>query len=110
MQTISKDHVVRTFDPTHPPVAKVAQGEVFVIETNDRFVGWESGEKFPMEQLSVMTGPVQIDGAQPGDTLAVEVLDIQASQGFGYVLAIPGFGLLKDQVEFRKKRRNRIWQ
>ena len=103
MQTISKDHIVRTFDATHPPAARVQAGEVFVMETNDRFKDWNAGGEWPMEQLTVMTGPVYVEGVQPGQVLAVEVLDIKASQGFGYVLAIPGFGLLKDGVEFRKK-------
>ncbi len=103
MQTISKDHIVRTFDATHPPAARVQAGEVFVMETNDRFKDWNAGGEWPTEQLTVMTGPVYVEGVQPGQVLAVEVLDIKASQGFGYVLAIPGFGLLKDEVEFRKK-------
>ena len=103
MQIISKDHVVRTFDATHPPAARVQPGEVFVMETNDRFKDWNDGGKWPMEQLSVMTGPVCIEGAKPGHTLAVEVLDIRPTQGFGYVVAIPGYGLLKDQIEFCKK-------
>jgi amidase len=103
MQTISKEHIVRTFDATHPPAARVQPGEVFVMETNDRFRDWNDGSQWPMEQLSVMTGPVCIEGAQPGHTLAVEILDIRPTQGFGYVVAIPGYGLLKDQVEFCKK-------
>ncbi len=103
MQTISRDHVVRTFDATHAPAARVQPGEVFVMETNDRFRDWNEGGEWPTEQLSVMTGPAYIEGAKPGQVLAVEVLDIKPSQGFGYVLTIPGFGLLKDRVEFRKK-------
>lgn len=103
MQTVTKDHVVRTFDATHAPAARVQPGEVFVMETNDRFRDWNAGGEWPTEQLAVMTGPVYIEGALPGQTLAIEVLDIKASQGFGYVLAIPGYGLLKDKIEFRKK-------
>ena len=103
MQTIGKEHIVRTFDADHPAAARVKPGEVFVMETNDRFRDWNEGGKWPMEQLTVMTGPVHIEGVQPGQVLAVEVLDIKAAQGFGYVVAIPGFGLLKDEVEFRKK-------
>jgi amidase len=56
-----------------------------------------------MEQLTVMTGPVFIEGAQPGQVLSVEVLDIRPTQGFGYVVTIPGYGVFKDQIEFRKK-------
>jgi amidase len=103
MQKISKDHVVRTFDATHPPVARVQPGEVFVMETNDRFRDWNDGKKWPMEQLTVMTGPVFVEGAQPGQVLSVDILDIRPTQGFGYVITIPGYGAFKDRVEFRKK-------
>lgn len=103
MQTIGNDQVVRTFDATHPPAARVAPGEVFVMETNDRFRDWKEDGEWPLDQLALMTGPVYIEGATPGQTLAVEVLDIQSLLGFGYVLAIPGFGLLEDRVEFRKR-------
>jgi amidase len=103
MQRISKNHVVRTFDADHAPAARVQSGEVFVMETNDRFRDWNDGKSWPMEQLTVMTGPVFIEGARPGQVLAVDILDIRPSQGFGYVIAIPGFGAFKDQVEFRKK-------
>ncbi len=103
MRKISKDQVVRTFAATHPPAARVQPGEVFVMETNDRFRSWNDGTRWPMADLAVMTGPVYIEGAVPGHSLAVEILDIRPTQGFGYVIAIPGYGLCKDQVEFRKK-------
>ena len=103
MQIVTRDLTVQSFDATHPPAAHVAVGEVFVMETNDRFTEWNGPGEWPTEQLSLMTGPVFVDSAQPGDTLAVDVLDIQAAQGYGTVLAIPGHGLLKDDVEFRKR-------
>jgi amidase len=103
MQKISKDHVVRTFDALHPPVTHVRPGEVFVMETNDRFRDWNDGKSWPMEQLTVMTGPVYIEGAEAGQVLAVDILDVHPTQGFGYVVAIPGYGMFKDKVEFRKK-------
>jgi amidase len=103
MQKISKDHVVRTFDSAHVPALRVWPGEVFVMETNDRFRDWNDGKSWPMEQLTVMTGPVYIEGAAPGQVLAVDILDIRPTQGFGYVITIPGYGAFKDQIEFRKK-------
>lgn len=103
MQRVSHTHVVRTFDAAHAPAARVQPGEVFVMETNDRFRDWNDGKNWPKEQLSVMTGPVFIEGAKPGHVLAVDVLDIRPTQGFGYVITIPGFGVFKDQVEFRKR-------
>jgi amidase len=103
MQKVTKEHVVRTFDAAHVPAVRVRPEEVFVMETNDRFRDWNDGNAWPMEQLTVMTGPVFIEGVQPGQVLAVDILDIRPTQGFGYVIAIPGYGAFKDQVEFRKK-------
>src|SRR5262245_14793533 len=103
MQKITKEHVVRTFDANHPPAARVHPGEVFVMETNDRFREWHDAKAWPTEQLTVMTGPVFVEGVQPGQVLTVDILDVRPTQGFGYVIVIPGFGLFKDKVEFRKK-------
>jgi acetamidase/formamidase len=103
MQKVSHTQVVRTFDAAHAPAARVQPGEVFVMETNDRFRDWNDGSSWPKEQLAVMTGPVFVEGAKRGCVLAIDILDIRPTQGFGYVIAIPGFGVFKDQVEFRKR-------
>ena len=42
-----------------------------------------------------LTGPIAISGAEPGDTLKVEILDVH-TQGWGWTGVIPGFGLLPD--------------
>ncbi len=57
-----------------------------MMETNDRFRDWNDGKKWPMEQLTVMTGPVFVEGAQPGQVLTVDILDVRPTQGFGYVI------------------------
>ena len=100
MQRIDKDCVTRSFDAKHPPAARVRLGEAFVMETNDRLGGWETLDARPTEQLSVMTGPVFIEGARPGAVLAVEILEIRPTQPFGCVLTLPGFGVFKDRVGF----------
>ena len=104
MQKVTKEHVVRTYSAAHAPAAKVQSGEVFVMETNDRFRDWNDGATWPMDQLTVMTGPVFVEGAKPGQALKIDILDIRPTQGFGYVIAIPKYGVLKDGLtEFRKK-------
>ena len=42
-----------------------------------------------------LCGPIAIHGAQPGDALAIEVLDIH-TQGWGWTAVLPGLGLLPD--------------
>lgn len=41
-----------------------------------------------------IVGPVHVEGARPGDTLVVDILDIQLLQGYGHTVIIPGAGLL----------------
>jgi acetamidase/formamidase len=42
-----------------------------------------------------LNGPIGIHGAEPGDTLAIEVLDIH-TQGWGWTAVLPGLGLLPE--------------
>src|SRR5581483_972648 len=47
------------------------------------------------ERVYPLAGPIRVDDAEPGDTLAVEILDLH-TLGWGYSLIIPGLGLLPD--------------
>ena len=47
------------------------------------------------DRVYPLSGPVRVDGAEPGDTLAIEVVAME-TRGWGYALVIPGFGLLPD--------------
>jgi acetamidase/formamidase len=48
------------------------------------------------DEINPVTGPVYVDGAEPGDALKVAIRDF-APSGFGWTAIIPGFGLLADQ-------------
>jgi acetamidase/formamidase len=43
-----------------------------------------------------VNGPIYVEGAEPGDTLQIELLDLQPA-GWGWTAIIPGFGLLADE-------------
>ena len=47
-------------------------------------------------KVNPVTGPVFVDGAEPGDALKVTIHEFKPS-GFGWTANIPGFGLLADQ-------------
>ncbi|MBB4285193.1 acetamidase/formamidase family protein [Roseospira goensis] len=49
-------------------------------------------------RINPVTGPVYVDGAEPGDALKVTIESFRPS-GFGWTANIPGFGLLADQFE-----------
>ena len=47
-------------------------------------------------KVNPVTGPIYVDGAEPGDALKVTIETFKPS-GFGWTANIPGFGLLADQ-------------
>ncbi len=51
--------------------------------------------RLDFSKVNPVTGPVYVDGAQPGDALVVEILDFDES-GWGWTGIIPGFGLLAE--------------
>src|SRR6204780_1973920 len=80
-----------------PPVARLAPGDVLETNTLDAF--GDAIEK-PGDTLALvkgdnpLTGPFYIEGAEPGDTIAIDfvTLEVNSTQGVGAFA--PGFGAL----------------
>ncbi|QDU59360.1 Acetamidase/Formamidase family protein [Planctomycetes bacterium Pan216] len=101
MRTIKQpnDAYVYTLGPSHPPIAKVAPGETVQIETIDAFEGRLRtdddlySQKCPgPPRANPQTGPIYIEGAVPGDSLLVSILDIEPAEPFAVTALIPEFG------------------
>ena len=43
-----------------------------------------------------ITGPVAVEGAEPGDAIAIDILQLELPNAFGHTLFAPGVGLLPD--------------
>src|SRR5207244_1259034 len=89
------------------PGPRVQLGEPFVMETNDGCGTYEGPTPSPraVEILKTMAGPVYIEGAKPGDTLKIEVLDVALPLDYGWIGATPGRGPLGARIPaFRKAR------
>lgn len=100
------DRCHNRWHPDIPAVLTVAPGDEVVIHTRDavdgQFTMDSSHEDVLQCDRSVvhpLTGPIRLEGAEPGDVLSVEVLEI-TPPSFGYTAEIPGFGFLAD--EFRE--------
>lgn len=79
------------------PIAKVKPGEAVVIHTKDAFENRiTSDSDVPSEllgdYLNPQTGPIWVEGAEPGDTLAVHILDIEPARDWAVSVHKPGFG------------------
>ena len=96
------DQVHFTWDTGHAPVISVADGDTVVFETrdvSDNQIGPDSDASviagLDWDRVYPLAGPVHVEGAQPGDTLAVDILDIH-TKGWGWTAILPGLGLLAD--------------
>jgi acetamidase/formamidase len=49
-------------------------------------------------KIHALTGPIAVHGAEPGDTLAIEVLEV-AHKGWGWSSTISGLGFLKERFQ-----------
>jgi amidase len=75
MQRLSREKYTTVLDPSLPPAITVASGEELVVETWDAYMGVWGAQEQPTV-LGPATGPIAVMGADAGDALKVEILDI----------------------------------
>src|ERR671939_1587508 len=106
MQT-NGDHVVEViprdysyvFNPYREPIATVKPGERVTIHTDDAFESRiTKKEDLPSRALATakflnpQTGPIYVEGAEPGDTLAVQMENIEPNRDYAVSCYVPYFG------------------
>ena len=86
---------VYTISASHPPKLRVRPGERFQIETELNTGDWlhslddsPIGQASPYPYVNSATGPVYVEGARPGDVLAVHIEDIAVDE-LGYTWIVP---------------------
>ncbi len=108
--SIPEPDLVLTDDQTHnrwsatiPPVATVNSGAVVEVMTKEASDGQfdvnsdaSAVASLDFDPIHPLTGPVAVSGAQPGDVLAVTLLDIEVAD-WGWAAIAPGFGFLADR-------------
>jgi acetamidase/formamidase len=87
------------FSPYRKPIARVSQGQRVVIHCEDAFESRiKSEQDLPSRALAgakflnPQTGPIYVEGAEPGDVLAVDIEDISPTRDFAVSCLIPYFG------------------
>lgn len=85
-----------------PPIVKIAPGDQVVLETRDALDGQITPDstaadvgRVDLGPAHALTGPVHVEGAEPGDLLEVKIQAIQPER-FGFTMQAPGFGFLRD--------------
>ena len=88
--------------PDIPPAVEAEPGEEVVLQTRHALDGEvtpssrnEDIGKVNLNLVHPLTGPVYVQGAEPGDLLEVNILHIDPAN-WGFTTIIPGFGFLRD--------------
>src|SRR3954451_23057178 len=96
------DRVHFTWDTGSEPVLTVADGDTVVINTrdvSDNQITPESDtsviDGLDWDRVYPLAGPVRGQGAAPGDTAGVQLLEFE-TRGWGWTAILPGLGLLAD--------------
>lgn len=101
------------WDNSIEPVLSVTPGQSVQIETIDSSGGQLSAgstitdlDALDFGKVNPVTGPIYIEGAEPGDAVAIRFMHFDPS-GWGWTANIPGFGLLAEQFT---ESRLHVWQ
>ena len=88
--------------PDLEPIAAIAPGEEIRLETEEGLAAQLTREsthadagKLNLGLGHPLSGPVYVEGAEPGQTLEVEFVSYESAE-FGVTAVIPGFGFLAD--------------
>ena len=73
------------FSPEHTPVLDIEPGDTVVVRSLDALgylarqtaPGQEQPKMFPAGRGHCLTGPIRVRGAEPGDTLALRLIDLR---------------------------------
>jgi formamidase len=88
--------------PDIKPALRIPPGTQVELQTRDAMDGQVRPELKPTELLTTnprlvhpLTGPVFVEGAEPGDLLAIKIDEIVTADR-GFTVILPGFGYLRD--------------
>ena len=107
--TIGRSHTIHArhshfgWNRTNPPVLTIAPGDTVELDVVDS-AGGEITPATKVDDLAKLdrgifaplTGPVAVDGAEPGDALKITILGL-TTRGWGWSAVTPRYGILPDQ-------------
>jgi acetamidase/formamidase len=97
------DAFAYAWDNALEPALEIEPGETILLhvrDASDEQIGPSSTAAdvaaLDFSKVNPVSGPVFVEGAEPGDTLAVELLELRPPR-WGWTAIIPGFGLLTEE-------------
>ena len=104
MKRLTRNYLVFAMDKQNEPVMHVDSGERFIVETEDCFSHQIAGaddvlnDNFNYSRVNPATGPIFVNGCQPGNVLKVKIEKIRVDSQ-GVVEVYPGWGPLGNRVK-----------
>ena len=100
---IGDENVIYAFTQGTPPVKTVPAGSRLVIKTKDCFANQlqtpeDTIEGVDWNQVNPASGPIYIEGAEPGDVLEIKIEKIEVGPQ-GVMMVDKTFGVLKDRFD-----------
>ncbi len=100
--TIHGNQCHLSWDNSRTPAITIAPGDTVTFEDIDATSGQLTADStvddirtLDFSLINPISGPVYVDGAEPGDALKVTLLDF-APSGWAWTAIVPNFGLLAD--------------
>jgi len=103
MKRLQSNNSIYAFAPSMDPVLNVSPPEMVIFETIDAFGGQirtseDRLENLDFSRVNPATGPLSIEGAMPGDTLAIRIEKIELPEQ-GAIVTGEGMGVLGDEMK-----------
>ena len=103
MHVITADHVIYHFTPDMEPKWRVpadAEVEIHCVDGLGGTIQTEDDKYVAVDydHVNDATGPIFVEGAEPGDILSFTIDAIRVASDQGCTLLIPGFGLHGEQI------------
>jgi acetamidase/formamidase len=100
---VTRDQYHLAWDASIAPIHRIQSGEVVTFDLLDASCGQigpdatvDAIRTLDFSRVDQVNGPIFVEGAEPGDTLQIEILDMRPAD-WGWTAIIPGFGLLADE-------------
>src|SRR6266571_6834029 len=111
---ITRDRFHLAWDPAIPAIETVGSGDLVELDMLDASGGQLTGSstlddlgRLDFSRVDQVNGPVAVAGAEPGETLQIDLLEFEPAD-WGWTASIPGFGLLADEFTDPALRISRV--
>lgn len=116
IHTVTREQLHLRWDATVPPVVTVSSGEIVTFDCGDAsneqitpettVADLKDTSKVSFDKMDPVNGPVFVSDAKVGDTLEIEIVDLQHGD-HGWTAIFPEFGLLHEH--FKDTHALKLW-